>query len=303
VDIETATYTNTIGSVELKQVWTDPDFDPSLDAFYYARVLEIPTPRWTTIQAKELGIAPPGVVPPTVQERAWTSPIWYTPNDEARKAAKRGQTVAELTKQGAVALDNAQLKDLMVDKTVWIQNAVTGEKFEFVFAASGKQAPAAHTAITGDKIEAVKPPEKPGATPESSPAATPEKPTPIDPGYLTEQFDENQGQFVIYRAGMGPSVSTPSEVGNVEREGYLGVSMAYYINDGKIVTAYAGTPVEVTVYKMGDKLFAARNNEFGYANYEIIKAPVFMEPVAAPGVILNVLLKALEAEQGAKSSK
>jgi hypothetical protein len=57
VDIENATYTNTVGSVELKTVWTDPEFDPSLHAFYYARVLEIPTPRWTTIQAHQLGIA------------------------------------------------------------------------------------------------------------------------------------------------------------------------------------------------------------------------------------------------------
>ena len=72
VDIENATYTNTIGAVELKTVWTDPEFDPSLHAFYYARVLEIPTPRWTTIQAQELGIAPPDVVAATIQERAWT---------------------------------------------------------------------------------------------------------------------------------------------------------------------------------------------------------------------------------------
>jgi hypothetical protein len=263
VDIEKASYQNTIGAVELKQVWTDPDFDPSLNAFYYARVLEIPTPRWTTIQAKELGIAPPGVVSPTVQERAWTSPIWYTPNDEARKAAKRGATVAELKKQGAVALDNAQLKDLMVDKSVWIQNTVTGENFEFVFAASGKKAPAAHTTITGEKIEGVE---------------APKEPTPTDPGYITQQFDENQGQFVIYRAGMGKSVSTPSEVGDVDQSGYLGVSKAYYINDGKVVTAFAGTPVEITVYKMGDKLLAARNNEFGYANYEIIKPPAYVNP-------------------------
>ncbi len=80
VDVENATYTNTIGAVELKTIWTDPEFDPSLHAFYYARVLEIPTPRWTTIQAKQLGVAPPDVVPATVQERAWSSPIWYTPS-------------------------------------------------------------------------------------------------------------------------------------------------------------------------------------------------------------------------------
>ena len=60
VDIMKATYTNTIGAAELKTVWTDPNFDASLDAFYYARVLEIPTPRWTTIQAAELGQVPPG---------------------------------------------------------------------------------------------------------------------------------------------------------------------------------------------------------------------------------------------------
>ena len=73
VDVENATYTNTIGAVELKTVWTDPEFDPSLHVFYYARVLEIPTPRWTTIQAKQLGVPPPDVVAATIQERAWSS--------------------------------------------------------------------------------------------------------------------------------------------------------------------------------------------------------------------------------------
>jgi hypothetical protein len=84
VDIKNASYTNTIGTVELKAVWTDPEFDPSLDAFYYIRVLQIPTPRWSTYDAKRLGVTPPSTVPATVQERAWSTPIWYTPTSEAR---------------------------------------------------------------------------------------------------------------------------------------------------------------------------------------------------------------------------
>ncbi len=60
-------------------MWTDPDFDPSQHAVYYARVIEIPTPRWTTFAARALGIDPPADVAPTIQERVWSSPIWYTP--------------------------------------------------------------------------------------------------------------------------------------------------------------------------------------------------------------------------------
>jgi hypothetical protein len=140
VDIDNATYTNTVGSVELKTVWTDPDFDPALHAFYYARVLEISTPRWTTIQAKQLGIAPPDVVPATVQERAWSSPIWYTPSAEARKAAPAGLTVAALTEKGGVALDEASLKELLVGKAVWLRNNVTGEQFKMSFDTNGQSA-------------------------------------------------------------------------------------------------------------------------------------------------------------------
>ncbi len=126
VDVDTGTYTNTVGASELRTVWTDPDFDPSIHAFYYARVLEIPTPRWTTIQAHELGIAPPDVVAATVQDRAWSSPIWYTPSAQARKGASpAGLTVAQLTEQGASALSDADLKTLLVGKSMWIRNTVT----------------------------------------------------------------------------------------------------------------------------------------------------------------------------------
>jgi len=79
VDIENATWTNTIGSAEFVATWTDPDFDSRQPAFYYARVLEIPTPRWTAYDAKRFGVQLPEDVPMTIQERAYTSPIWYTP--------------------------------------------------------------------------------------------------------------------------------------------------------------------------------------------------------------------------------
>ena len=79
VDVANATWTNTIGAGELITVWQDPDFDPSLPALYYARVLEIPTPRWTAYDAKYFKVKVPKEVPMTTQERAYTSPIWYTP--------------------------------------------------------------------------------------------------------------------------------------------------------------------------------------------------------------------------------
>ncbi len=250
VDVENATYTNTIGAVELKTVWTDPEFDPSLHAFYYARVLEIPTPRWTTIQAKQLGVAPPDVVPATVQERAWSSPIWYTPGLEVRRNARPGITVADLKQKGAVALTDAQLRALIVEKSVWLENKVTGDRYQIVYGASGKGASA-----------------KPA--------------TPIEPGYVTERFAANQGELQLRYVGR--KVVLPSAVGDAASANYLRTSSPYYINNGKIVTALVGTPIEVTVYKMGDKYLGARSNEFGYVNYEIVPVVTELNPLGPIG--------------------
>jgi hypothetical protein len=237
VDIDKGTYTNTIGAVELKTVWTDPEFDPNLHAFYYARVLEIPTPRWTTIQAAQLGIAPPDTVHTTQQERAWSSPIWYTPTAEARRMAKLGPTVDDLKKQGAVALNDAGLKALVVEKSPYLKNNVTGSQFRMIFGASGS-------------------------------ANVTQTLTPIDPNYVASKFAPNQGQHRESLAGRG--AVQPSEIGDPAASSYLGLTSPYYINNGKLVTEMVGTPFEVTVYKLGDKYYGARSNEFGYANYEII---------------------------------
>ena len=222
VDLEKATYTNDVGSAELKTVWTDPDFDASQHAFYYARVLEIPTPRWTLIQSVKSGLPPPDIVPLTGQERAWSSPIWYAPSAEARKNAPPGMTTAELTKKGASALNDAQLKALLVGKAFWVQNNVTGEQFWQPFTA--------------------------------------------------------EGQTTVFRVGANAVV--PSSVGNVERDGYQGVTGPYRIEGGKLVIPVSQHPYSVTLYKLGDTYYAARSNEFGYANYQVIPAPqIALNPV------------------------
>ena len=79
VNVKEASYTNDIGDSQLKAIWTDPEFDSATPVAYYVRVLEIPTPRWSTYDAVKLGVNPPEGIPPTIQERAWSSPIWYTP--------------------------------------------------------------------------------------------------------------------------------------------------------------------------------------------------------------------------------
>jgi hypothetical protein len=79
VDLKAATYKNSIGATQLSALWRDPEFDPKVPAVYYLRVLEIPTPRWSTLLSVKRGTPLPPDVPATIQERGWSSPIWYTP--------------------------------------------------------------------------------------------------------------------------------------------------------------------------------------------------------------------------------
>ena len=79
VDVADASWKNSIGSSQLAAFWTDPDFNPDRPSFYYARVIEIPTPRWTAYDAKAYKQALPTDVPVTTRERAYSSPIWYSP--------------------------------------------------------------------------------------------------------------------------------------------------------------------------------------------------------------------------------
>jgi hypothetical protein len=191
-------------------------------------------------------MAPPDVVAATIQERAWSSPVWYAPSAEARKSAKPGTTVAALKKQGAVALNDAQLKALIVEKSVWLENTVTGDKYQIVYSASGK-------------------------SPSGKPA------TPVEPGYVTQRFAANQGEIQLKY--VGSKMALPSLTGDAADATYLGASRPYYLNNGKIVTALVGTPIEITVYKVGNKYLGARSNEFGYANYEITSAVKELNPL------------------------
>ena len=209
VDVKNASYTDTIGAVELKKVWTDPDFDPTLNAFYYARVIQIPTPRWSTFDAKKLGVAPPTSVPSSIQERAWTSPIWYTPaKQDAREGNKQqGVTVADLRRKGAMPLNNAQLNELLVGKSLWMRNTVTGGRYESVYQKDGH----------------------------------------------------------VLTAHVSKNAITETEVGKLPA--------AYSIQNGKVVSSIGNTAFDLTFYKMGGTYYAARSDEFGYANYQITATP------------------------------
>jgi Protein of unknown function (DUF3604) len=175
-------------------------------------VLEIPTPRWSLIQAREIGIAPPDTVPATVQERAWSSPIWYTPNAEASKNAKPGTTVADLTGKGATLLADAEIKELLVGKAHWVTNNVTGAAYKTQYDATGN---------------------------------------------VISQY-------------LGSRSLMPSLDGEAARASYQIVPTPYSINNGKLVTMIGNTPVGMAIYKLGEKYYGARSNEFGYANYEIL---------------------------------
>ncbi len=80
VDTANASYSNSIGAAVLDTTWTDPSFNPAERAYYYVRVIEIPTPRWSTYDAKRFGVDLPTTVPAAVTQRAYTSPIWYAPS-------------------------------------------------------------------------------------------------------------------------------------------------------------------------------------------------------------------------------
>lgn len=240
VDLDKATYTNDEGATELKTVWNDPEFDASQHAFYYARVLEIPTPRWTLIQAVQSGLAPPDTVPLTGQERAWSSPIWYTPSAEARKQAPAGMTVADLRVKGAKALDEAQLKELIIGKAFWMRNNVSGDQFSQNFT--------------------------------------------------------KEGNAILFR--VGANANMPSAFGNVVRDGYQGTNYAYHIDGSKLVIPVAQEPYSFTFYKLGDTHYAARSNEFGFANYEIITSPqTATNPLTAVSNLFSIKLGLTEEQK------
>ncbi len=136
VNVAEASYANTIGTDKLSAVWQDPEFDPTLRSFYYVRVLEIPKPRWSTFDARKLGITAPD--PASVQERAWTSPIWYTPTDaDLAKGREKAITVTGLANDKAEALSTDELKQLLVGKTVRIKNLVSGAEYDAAYSEDG----------------------------------------------------------------------------------------------------------------------------------------------------------------------
>ena len=142
VDVSTATYRNDIGAGELAAAWTDPDFDPTLACVYYARILEIPTPRWSTYDAVEHGKPLPDAVPASVQQRAWTSPVWYTPSEHdrgERTAAAGMYTVAELADRGIHPMTDDEIRAVTVGRLVRSVNLITGFEATLHYGADGNR--------------------------------------------------------------------------------------------------------------------------------------------------------------------
>ena len=142
VNVSAATYTNDIGAAELSAAWTDPDFDPSLACVYYARILEIPTPRWSTYDAVRHGKPIPDNAPASVQQRAWTSPVWYTPseNDRAGRPAAEGMyTVAQLADRGIRPMTDEEIRAVTVGRTVRSVNLITGFEATLHYGADGNR--------------------------------------------------------------------------------------------------------------------------------------------------------------------
>ena len=146
VDLETVSYTNDIGDTELVAVWTDPDFVPGLRSFYYVRVLEIPTPRHSVFDAVALGIDPEETNKPSIiQERAYSSPIWYTP-DDARAlpaevlalAREKAPTVDEVLADGFAQMTGDEIGGL-IGQMLILRNTVNGRTYEGRLLETGQR--------------------------------------------------------------------------------------------------------------------------------------------------------------------
>ena len=143
VDVNRAAYTNDIGATELSAAWTDLDFDPSVPCVYYARILEIPTPRWSTYDAVRHRAPLNTAVPATVQQRAWASPVWYTPSEQDRGAgpepAEEILTVARLAERGIQAMTDDEIREVTVGRTAQTVNLVTGQSATMHYSKDGKR--------------------------------------------------------------------------------------------------------------------------------------------------------------------
>lgn len=210
VDLKTATYTNSIGAVELKKVWKDPEFDPSLHAFYYVRVLQIPTPRWSTYDAVKEGAPLPKSVDATVQERAWTTPIWYAPAAQGGRNSADGTTVAELKESGATALDDSQLKELVVGNTLTMRNTVTGQRFEIEYGSDGRRV---ITSINGARRN----PDQIGELVKAAETKQPDE-YAINNGRLSTTIGETPFDLMVFKSGNKYVAARPAEFGYANYE-------------------------------------------------------------------------------------